>query len=137
MGTMIQRHRLGENEFRGERFHGHACDLRGNNDIISLVRPDVIVDVHRAYLAAGADIIESNTFNSTAISQADYGTEALVYELNRTGAELARRAADEFEAADPARPRYVAGAIGPTTKTCSSSGDVNRPGFRAFDFDRF
>jgi len=135
MGTMIQRHALEEADYRGTRFADHGQDLKGNNDLISLVHPQIIADIHRAYLAAGADIVETNTFNSTSIAQADYGLEALVYELNRSGAELARRAADEAEAGDPDRPRYVAGVLGPTNRTCSISPDVNRPEFRNVDFD--
>ncbi|MCC7412865.1 MAG: methionine synthase [Gammaproteobacteria bacterium] len=135
MGTMIQQRKLEEADFRGERFAGHARDLKGNNDLVTLTRPDVIVDIHRANFAAGADIIETNTFNSTAIAQSDYGLEAIVYELNREGAALARRAADEFETAEPGRPRYVAGVLGPTNRTCSISPDVNRPAFRNVDFD--
>ncbi|HEU5169668.1 MAG TPA: methionine synthase [Gemmatimonadales bacterium] len=135
MGTMIQRHALSEAEFRGERFAAWPRDLRGNNDLLSLTRPDVILGIHRAYLEAGADVIETNTFNSTAISQSDYGTAALAYELNREGARLARAAADEFEARD-GRPRFVAGALGPTNRTASISPDVNDPGFRNVTFDQ-
>ena len=135
MGTMIQRHGLSEADFRGERFANHPHDLRGDNDLLVLTRPDVIRGVHDAYLAAGADIIETNTFNSTAISQADYGLEALAYELNVEGARLAREAAAAWTARTPGKPRFVAGAIGPTNRTLSISPDVNNPAFRALTFD--
>jgi 5-methyltetrahydrofolate--homocysteine methyltransferase len=134
MGTMVQRRKLGESDFRGSRFAGHNHDLRGNNDVLVLTRPDVIADIHAEYLQAGADIIETNTFNSTSIAQADYGLESLVYELNKTGAALARQVADRFST--PERPRLVAGAIGPTNKTLSLSPRVNEPGFRAVTFDQ-
>ena len=119
MGTMIQSHGLGEADFRGERFRDHPRDLRGNNDLLSLTRPDVIGTIHGAYLDAGADIITTNTFNATAISQADYGMEELAYELNRASARLAREAADSRNARDPKKPRFVAGGLGPTNKTLS------------------
>lgn len=135
MGTMIQRHRLTEEDFRGDRFRGWNRDLKGNNDLLSLTRPDVIEGIHRAYLEAGADIVETNTFSSTAIAQADYGMEGLAYELNLASARLAKAAARAVEAADPARPRFVAGAIGPTNRTASLSPDVNNPGYRAVTFD--
>ncbi len=135
MGTMIQRHRLDEAGYRGARFADWHRDLKGNNDLLSLTRPDIIADIHRQYLAAGADIVETNTFSSTTIAQADYGMEALAYELNFEGARLAKLACTEAEAADPSRPRFVAGAIGPTNRTASLSPDVNRPGFRAISFD--
>lgn len=134
MGTMIQTYRLGEADFRGERFRGHPRDLKGNNDILNLTRPDVIAAIHRRYLEAGADIIETNTFNGTRISQADYGLEDLVYEINRAGAQIARKAADEFMDGNPGRECFVAGAIGPTNKTASISPDVNNPAFRAVSF---
>jgi 5-methyltetrahydrofolate--homocysteine methyltransferase len=133
MGTMIQQRRLDEAGFRGERLRGHGRDLKGNNDILTLTRPQVVSDIHRAYLAAGADIIETNTFNSNAVSQADYGTQALVGELNYRAARLARAAADEFAARGGAR--FVAGALGPTSRMSSLSPDVNDPGFRAVTFD--
>src|SRR5687768_17398238 len=136
MGTMIQRRRLTEADFRGARFAGHAHDLRGDNDLLVLTRPDVVRGVHDEYLAAGADIIETNTFNSTAISQADYGLEALAYELNVAGARLAREAADAWTARTPDKPRFVAGAIGPTNRTLSISPDVNNPAVRAVTFDQ-
>ena len=135
MGTMIQRHTLTEADFRGEKFKDHAHPLKGNNDILSITRPDIIKDIHREYLAAGADIIETNTFSSTTIAQADYHLEEFVYELNFQSARIAREAADEFTRRDPARPRFVAGAMGPTNKTASLSPEVNNPGFRAVTFD--
>jgi len=134
MGTMVQQHRLDERGYRGERFLHHGRDLKGNNDILTLTRPDVISSIHRAYLEAGCDIIETNTFNSNAVSQADYGTEALVPELNYRAARLARAAADEY-AASASRPAFVAGALGPTSRMCSLSPDVNDPGYRSTSFD--
>jgi len=136
MGTMIQRERLTEAQFRGERFADWPRDLRGNNDLLVLTRPDLIRRIHGEYLEAGADIIETNTFNSTSVSMADYGMEALVPELNRAAAQLAVEAAREWQTKDPARPRFVAGVLGPTTKTASLSPDVNDPGFRAITFDQ-
>jgi 5-methyltetrahydrofolate--homocysteine methyltransferase len=136
MGTMIQDRKLEEPDFRGARFASHAVPLKGNNDLLSLTRPDVIMDIHRAFLAAGADIIETNTFNATAISQADYRTESLVRELNRESARLARAAVDEYTAAHPGDERYVVGALGPTNRTASLSPDVNRPEYRNVTFDR-
>jgi 5-methyltetrahydrofolate--homocysteine methyltransferase len=135
MGTMVQRRSLTEADFRGERFKGHSKDLKGNNDVLVLTRPDVIADIHREYLEAGADIIETNTFSSTSVSQADYTLEDLAYELNLEAARLARRVADEWSAKTPHKPRFVAGSIGPTTKTLSISPDVNNPAFRAITFD--
>ncbi|HEX3036738.1 MAG TPA: methionine synthase, partial [Thermodesulfobacteriota bacterium] len=135
MGTMIQGYKLGEADFRGGRFKDHPKDLKGNNDLLSLTRPDVIAEIHRKYLEAGADIIETNTFNSTRISQADYGLEEIVYELNKSAAQIARRAADEFMAENPERQCFVAGAIGPTNKTASISPDVNNPAYRAVTFE--
>lgn len=135
MGTMIQSYRLEEKDYRGARFADHPKDLKGNNDLLCLTRPDVIRAIHAAYLDAGADILETNTFNSTAISQADYGLEELVYELNRTGAALAREIADGFTARDPDKPRFVAGVLGPTNRTASISPDVNNPGYRNVTFD--
>ena len=111
MGTMIQRHELTESGYRGERFHDWGQDLKGNNDLLTLTQPEIITGIHAAYLDAGADILETNTFNSTAVSQADYGMESLVLELNEAGARLARSVADRFEAADPSRPRFVAGVL--------------------------
>ena len=134
-GTMIQRQGLQEADYRGSRFATHAHDLKGNNDLLLLTRPEVIRAIHAEYLAAGADIIETNTFNSTSVSQADYHLEAIVYELNVAGAQLARAVCDEFTARDPARPRFVAGVIGPTSRTASISPDVNDPGYRNTSFD--
>jgi 5-methyltetrahydrofolate--homocysteine methyltransferase len=136
MGTMIQGHRLSEADYRGERFADWPVDLKGNNDLLSITQPDVIRAIHTEYLAAGADIIETNSFNSTAISMADYRMEGLAPELNHAAARLAREAADTFERADPGRPRYVAGVLGPTSRTASISPDVNDPGFRNVTFDQ-
>jgi 5-methyltetrahydrofolate--homocysteine methyltransferase len=136
MGTMIQRRRLTEGDFRGERFSSHPRELKGNGDLLVLTRPDVIGDIHRAYLEAGADIIETNTFSSTAIAQADYGLEALAYELNLEGARVAKAAANEWSEKTPDRPRFVAGAMGPTNRTLSISPDVNNPALRAVSFDQ-
>ena len=135
MGTMIQRHKPTEADFRGERFRTHARDLKGDSDVLVLSRPDIIGGIHREYLEAGADIIETNTFNANAISQADYSLEPLVYELNRTGAALAREAADEWTARTPDKPRFVAGSMGPTNRILSISPDVNDPSFRNMTFD--
>ena len=135
MGTMVQRHTLDEVAFRGERFAGHAKDLRGNNDLLVLTQPDVITGIHHAYLEAGSDIIETNTFSSTAIAQADYGLESLAYELNVEAARLAMEAAAAWSKRTPERPRFVAGAIGPTNRTLSISPDVNDPTFRACTFE--
>ncbi|MDA1000568.1 MAG: methionine synthase [bacterium] len=135
MGTMIQARGLDERDFRGERFADHPCSLKGNNDLLCLTQPQIIKDIHRAYLEAGADIIETNSFNSTAISQADYQLEDQVYDLNFAAARLAREAADEFEAGGSAQVRFVAGVLGPTNRTASLSPDVNDPGFRNITFD--
>jgi 5-methyltetrahydrofolate--homocysteine methyltransferase len=135
MGTMIQRYKLTEADFRGERFIDHPKDLRGNSDLLVLTRPDVIAAVHRQYLEAGADIIETNTFTSTSIAQADYGLESLAYELNLAGARLARAAVDEWKGRTPDRPRFVAGSLGPTNRTLSISPDVNNPALRATTWD--
>lgn len=135
MGTMIQRYELSEHDFRGERFRDHASDLKGNNDLLNLTRPDVIKAIHAEYLDAGADIIETNTFSTQRISLADYHLEELAYELSYEGARLAREVADEYTKKNPARPRFVAGAIGPTNRTASLSPDVNDPGYRAVSFD--
>jgi 5-methyltetrahydrofolate--homocysteine methyltransferase len=134
MGTMIQDLKLTEADFRGERFAASARDLKGNNDLLILTQPDAIRAIHLDYFLAGADICETNTFSSTSIAQADYGLEALAYELNREGARLAHQAAGEAQARD-GRPRFVAGAIGPTNRTASISPDVNNPGYRAVTFD--
>jgi len=133
MGTAIQQYRLDEDGYRGARFADWRQDVKGNNDLLTLTRPDIIRDIHAAYLEAGADIIETNTFNATTISQADYGMEALVPDLNREAARLARAVADSFETPD--RPRYVAGVLGPTNRTASLSPDVNNPGLRNITFD--
>jgi 5-methyltetrahydrofolate--homocysteine methyltransferase len=156
MGTMIQRHELQEADYRGQRFadgydalfagqgqghaHGPGCgceghDQRGNNDLLTLTRPDIIRGIHAAYLDAGADLVETNTFNSTSVSLADYRLQHLVRELNVEGARLARQACDAAEAGDPSKPRFVIGVLGPTSRTASLSPDVNRPGFRATSFD--
>ncbi len=135
MGTMIQNYKLTEKDFRGERFKNHPVDLKGNNDLLSLTRPDIIKAIHEEYLKAGADIIETNTFNGTSISLADYEMENLAYEINFESAKLAKEAADKFTKENPAKPRYVAGSMGPTNKTASMSPDVNDPGFRAVSFD--
>ncbi len=151
MGTMIQRHELQEADYRGERFaegydlaqhpahdgHGAHCghDLKGNNDLLLLTRPQVIADIHAAYLEAGADLVETNTFNATSVSQADYRLEHLVYELNREGARVARECCDAIEARTPNKPRFVIGVLGPTSRTASISPDVNDPGFRNTSFD--
>lgn len=135
MGTMIQRHKLTESDYRGERFKDWQLDLKGNNDLLCLTQPDIIEGIHREYLEAGADIIETNTFNSQAISLADYQMEALVGEINLAAARIAGRAAADYTARNPSKPRFVAGAIGPMSKTLSLSPDVNNPGFRAVSFD--
>lgn len=135
MGTMIQNRKLKDADYRGERFAQFAQDLAGNNDLLSLTQPDIISEIHHAYLAAGADIIETNTFNSTRVSQSDYGLEDLVPELNRAAARLARAAADHFTALTPEKPRFVAGVLGPTSRTCSISPNVNDPGARNVTFD--
>jgi 5-methyltetrahydrofolate--homocysteine methyltransferase len=134
MGTMIQRHKLTENDYRGERFKSHTRPLLGNNDILVLTRPDIIYEIHCDFLEAGSDIIETNTFNANPISQGDYGTEDLIRELNLEASRLARKAADAYTARDPEKPRFVAGSIGPTNKTLSLSPDVNNPGYRAVSF---
>ena len=128
---MVQSYNLSENDFRGERFKDHANDLKGNNEVLSLTRPDVISAIHRSYLEAGADIIETNTFSANSISQEDYSLENVVYELNKISAEIAKREAKNFTDF----PRFVAGAIGPTNRTASLSPDVNNPGFRNVNFD--
>ena len=135
MGTMIQKHKLTEEQYRGERFSDYAHNLKGNNDLLSITQPAVISQIHKEFLDAGADIIETNTFNSTAVSMADYHMEFLVDELNLVSAQLARAAVDEYTAINPDKPRFVAGSIGPTNKTASLSPDVNNPGFRAVSFD--
>ena len=136
MGTMIQQHKLEEGDYRGDRFADWPSDLKGNNDLLGLTRPNVIQSIHRDYFEAGSDIIETNTFNSTSIALADYGMESLAYELNVANARLARAAADEVMAADPVRRCFVAGALGPTNRTASISPDVNNPAFRAVTYDQ-
>ncbi len=135
MGTMIQRHNLSEQEFRGERFKDHPHDLKGNNDILCITQPDIIKSIHRAYFEAGADIVETNTFNGTPISQADYQTQEFVYEINFEAAKIAKEVVDEFKKKSPNQHRFVAGALGPTNKTLSLSPNVNDPGYRAVTFD--
>ncbi len=135
MGTMIQRHKLDEEGYRGERFKDFDRDLKGNNDLLVITQPEIIRDIHSGYLEAGADIVGTNTFNAQAISQADYGLEDISHEMNVVAAKLAREAADAWTTKTPDRPRYVAGAIGPTNRTASISPDVNNPGFRNVDFD--
>jgi 5-methyltetrahydrofolate--homocysteine methyltransferase len=136
MGTMIQRYQLEEADFRGDRFVDHAVPLQGNNDILSLTRPDVIEAIHSAYFEAGADIVETNTFSASSISQSDYQIESVVREMNLAAAQIARRVADEYTAAEPNKPRFVAGSIGPTNRTASMSPDVNDPGFRYVTFEQ-
>ncbi len=133
MGTMIQSYKLEEEDYRGERFADWASDLKGNNDLLSITQPNIIRDIHKAYLDAGADIVETNTFNGTSIAMADYSMEELAYEINLQGSKVAREAADEIST--PERPRYVAGVLGPTNRTCSISPDVNNPGYRNVNFD--
>ncbi|RLD74426.1 MAG: methionine synthase, partial [Bacteroidetes bacterium] len=135
MGTMIQNYKLTEEDFKAEIFKNHPVDLKGNNDLLSIVRPDIIKAIHEEYLKAGADIIETNTFNATSISLADYQMENLAYEINLESAKIAQEAASEFTKENPNKPRYVAGSMGPTNKTASMSPDVNDPGFRAVSFD--
>ncbi|MGH7166648.1 MAG: homocysteine S-methyltransferase family protein, partial [Nitrospiraceae bacterium] len=136
MGTMIQSHKLDESGYRGQQFAHHPHDLKGCNDLLCLTQPSIIESIHRQYLEAGADIIETNTFNSTSVSMADYKLEHVVYDLNVAGATLARNAVAAVLQKDPTRPRFVAGAMGPTNRTASMSPDVNNPAFRAVTFDR-
>lgn len=135
MGTMLQRYKFTEEDFRGERFKDWEHPLQGNNDLLSLTQPEAIAEVHRKYFAAGADIVETNTFSGTTIAMADYHMEDLVYELNYESARIAKEVANEFTAREPEKPRFVAGSMGPTNKTASMSPDVNDPGFRAVSFD--
>lgn len=135
MGTMLQRYKFEEKDFRGERFKDFSHPLKGNNDLLSITQPEAVKSVHRAYFEAGADIVETNTFSGTTIGMADYYLEDLVYELNFQSAKIAREVADEFTAKNTERPRFVAGSIGPTNRTASMSPDVNDPGFRAVNFD--
>jgi len=134
MGTMIQRHKLEESDYRGERFADWHVDVKGNNDLLSLTQPHIIRDIHKAYLEAGADIVESNSFNATRVSMSDYEMEEFAYEINVAAARLAREAADEYTTAE--KPRFVAGVIGPTSRTCSMSPDVNDPGYRNVTFQQ-
>lgn len=135
MGTMIQRHKLEEDDFRNEALKNHSKPLKGNNDLLSITRPDIIKDIHAKYFEAGADIAETNTFSGTTIAQADYELEHIVYELNYQSAKIAREVADDFTDREPEKPRFVAGAMGPTNRTASLSPDVNDPGYRAVTFD--
>ncbi len=136
MGTMLQRRHLTEADFRGDRFKDHACMLAGNNDILSLTRPEIIADIHRQYLEAGADIIETNTFSSNAISQADYQLEGIAQEMSEVGVRIARETVDAFMKEHPERRCFVAGVLGPTNRTSSMSPDANNPGYREVTFDR-
>ena len=135
MGTMLQAYKFNEADFRGDRFIDHPCSLQGNNDMLSLTQPEAIKTIHRKYFEVGADIVETNTFSSTSIGMGDYEMEAWVYELNFQSAKLAHEVADEFTKANPNKPRFVAGSIGPTNRTASMSPDVNDPGYRAVTFD--
>ena len=132
MGTMVQSYNLKESDFRGDRFKDHTNDLKGNNEILSITRPDVVSGIHQSYLEAGSDIIETNTFSANSISQQDYNTQGLAYELNRCAAEIAKSATNSYTD----KPRFVAGAIGPTNRTASLSPDVNNPGYRNISFDQ-
>ena len=136
MGTMIQKYKLDEEGYRGERFKDFEYNLKGNNDLLVLTQPQIIEEIHRQFLEAGADIIETNTFNANSVSMADYHMESLVKELNIEAAKIARKAADEFTQKNPSKPRFVAGSIGPTSKSTSLSPDVNNPGYRSIDFDQ-
>lgn len=136
MGTMIQRYPLEEADFRGDRFNDHKHPLKGNNDLLSITRPDIIETIHRQYFEAGSDIVETNTFSGTTIAQADYHLEDAVYDINYQSAKIARKVADEFTKKEPHKPRFVAGAMGPTNRTASLSPDVNDPGYRAITFDQ-
>ena len=135
MGTMIQKYNLSEQDFRGERFAQVAGQMKGNNDLLCLTRPDVIKDIHRKYLEAGADIIETNTFNAQRVSMADYHMQDMCREINLSAAGIAREMADEYSRKTPHKPRFVAGSVGPTNKTCSMSPDVNNPAMRALTYD--
>lgn len=136
MGTMIQQYKLEEEEYRGERFKDYPSSVKGNNDLLSITQPQIIEEIHRSFLEAGADIIETNTFNANEISMVDYNMEDLVVELNIESAKIARKLADEYTQKDPSKPRFVAGSIGPTNSSASISPDVNNPGYRNIDFDR-
>jgi len=136
MGTMLQEYKFTEEDFRGERFANWPVSLKGNNDLLSLTQPKAIADIHRKYFQAGADIVETNTFSGTTIAMADYRMEEFVYELNYESAKIAKKVAEELSLENPDKPRFVAGAMGPTNKTASMSPDVNDPGFRAISFDQ-
>lgn len=136
MGTMIQAYKLTEQDYRSERFQNYESDIKGNNDLLSLTQPKIIKEIHAKYFEAGADLIETNTFNSNKISMSDYGMENLVYEINYESARIAKEVALEFTQKEPNKPRFVLGSIGPTTKTASLSPDVNNPGYRAISFDQ-
>ena len=135
MGTMLQRYKFEEADFRGERFKDWPTPVQGNNDLLSITQPQAIQEIHRKYCEAGADILETNTFSGTTIAMADYKMESIVYELNYESARIAKEVAQEFTAKEPHKPRFVAGAMGPTNRTASMSPDVNDPGFRAITFD--
>jgi 5-methyltetrahydrofolate--homocysteine methyltransferase len=135
MGSLIQGYKLEEEDFRGEQFKNHPSPLKGNNDLLSITRPDVIKEIHNLYFEAGADIVETNTFSGTTIAQADYGMQSAVYAINYESAKIAKEAADEWTGKTPHKPRFVAGSIGPTNRTLSLSPDVNDPGYRAVTFD--
>jgi len=136
MGTMIQRHKLTEDDFRNDSLKDHPHPLKGNNDLLSITRPDIIKEIHKQYFEAGTDIIETNTFGGTTVAQADYHLEHLVYDINFQAAKIAREVADEFTRKEPHKPRFVAGSMGPTTKLASMSPNVNNPGYRAITFDQ-
>ena len=135
MGTMIQRYKLSEEDYRGERFRDFHTSVKGNNDLLNLTKPDIIGEIHKQFLEAGSDILETNTFNANSISLDDYDMGDLVYEINKAGAELARQAADKFTSQNPEKPRFVAGSMGPTTKLASMSPDVSNPGYRSVTFN--
>jgi len=135
MGSLIQEYKLEEKDFRNERLKDHPHPLKGNNDLLSITRPDIIKEIHKKYLSVGADIIETNTFGGTTVAQGDYHLEFLVYDINFQGAKIAKEVADEFTKKEPHKPRFVAGAMGPTTKLSSMSQDANNPGFRSITFD--
>ena len=136
MGTMIQKHNLDENDFRKGWFEDHTSSLKGNNDLLSLTRPEIIKEIHAAFFESGADIVETNTFSSTSIAQLDYGLENYAYDINLHGAKIAKEVATEFTQKEPSKPRFVAGSIGPTNRTASISPDVNDPGFRNINFQQ-
>ena len=136
MGTMIQRHKLEEEDFRGDRWPNHPSPLKGNNDLLSITRPEIIKDIHRQYYEAGADFAETNTFSGTTIAQSDYGLEEAVYDINYESAKIAKEVADEMTAKEPHKPRFVIGTMGPTNRTASMSPDVNDPGYRAISYDQ-